>query len=83
MQLTDMETELIKEIFDAYSNKFINAEIALGDLEQIIKGEEPMERACVSEYCAERLDKDIWKEELGMCVECSNAYYTHEEEKEN
>ena len=83
MELTDKEAELIKEIFDAYENKFIAAEIALNDLEQLINGEEPDERACVSVDCSERLDKDIWKEELGMCIECSNAYYTHEEEKGN
>lgn len=25
---------------------------------------------------------EIWEEELGMCLECSNAYWTHEGEEE-
>ena len=30
--------------------------------------------------CGEPVDKDIHKEELGMCVECSNAYFEHKED---
>lgn len=30
--------------------------------------------------CGEPIDKDIHTEELGMCVECSNAYFSHEGE---
>jgi hypothetical protein len=30
--------------------------------------------------CGEPIDKDIHAEELGMCVECSNAYFSHEGE---
>lgn len=26
------------------------------------------------------LDKDVYATELGMCVDCSNGYYNHEEE---
>jgi hypothetical protein len=35
--------------------------------------------ACVKCNCL--IQKDIAEEELYMCVECSNAYYTHEDEK--
>jgi len=28
--------------------------------------------------CGVRIDSDIHKEELGMCVECSNKYFDHE-----
>ncbi len=30
--------------------------------------------------CGEPVKADIHKEELGMCVECSNAYFDHEED---
>lgn len=30
--------------------------------------------------CGEPMDKDIHAEELGMCVECSNKYFDHEED---
>ena len=29
-------------------------------------------------YCDIKIDKDIWEEELGMCVSCSNAFFSHE-----
>jgi hypothetical protein len=32
--------------------------------------------------CDELIDTDTHTEELGMCVDCSNAYYTHDEENE-
>jgi len=28
------------------------------------------------------VDHDIWFEELGMCVDCSNIYFTHDDEEE-
>lgn len=28
-----------------------------------------------------RVPRDIYEEELGMCLGCSNAYYTHEDEE--
>ena len=31
--------------------------------------------------CGEPVVKDIHAEELGMCIECSNAYFTHEDEE--
>jgi hypothetical protein len=82
MEMTDYEAEVVKEIYAANQNGYINSNQALAELERLIKGEEPLERTCVGLYCGERIDNDIWKEELGMCVEHSNAYYTHEEEKE-
>jgi len=82
MELTDYEAEIVKEIYDANQNASITSEEALSELERLINGEQPLERTCVGVHCVERIDNDIWKEELGMCVECSNAYYSHEEEKQ-
>jgi hypothetical protein len=31
--------------------------------------------------CGDPVVKDIHAEELGMCIECSNAYFTHEDEE--
>jgi hypothetical protein len=28
--------------------------------------------------CGEYVEEDIWHEELGFCVECSNLYFGHE-----
>ena len=39
----------------------------------------PQEAEC--DKCGELIDKDIHAEELGMCVECSNRYFDHEEEE--
>ena len=33
--------------------------------------------------CGTPIDTDIHAEELGMCVECSNKYWSHEEEENN
>lgn len=27
------------------------------------------------------VDKDIYEEELGMCLDCSDAYWSHEDEE--
>ena len=35
--------------------------------------------SCIN--CQSAIQKDIAEEELYMCVDCSNAYYTHEDEK--
>jgi hypothetical protein len=32
--------------------------------------------------CQEPVDHDIWFEELGMCVDCSNIYFSHDDEDE-
>lgn len=34
--------------------------------------------SCVVPNCNELIEKDIWKEELGFCVEHSNAYFNQE-----
>jgi hypothetical protein len=31
--------------------------------------------------CATPVDADIHAEEMGMCVECSNEYYNHDDEE--
>ena len=33
--------------------------------------------------CGVGVSTDIWLEESEFCVDCSNAYYTHEDEEEN
>ncbi len=30
------------------------------------------------QYCDILIDEDIWVEEMGMCVDCSNKYYDGE-----
>jgi len=30
--------------------------------------------------CGEYVDEDIWKEELEMCLDCSNKYWSHDDE---
>jgi NMD protein affecting ribosome stability and mRNA decay len=37
------------------------------------------EKPCID--CGVMIDADIWHEELGMCVDCSNKYFNHEEEE--
>jgi hypothetical protein len=27
--------------------------------------------------CGEHIEEDIWKEELGFCLDCSNLYWNH------
>jgi len=34
-------------------------------------------RGCVVPNCIETLPSEIWLEELGFCVEHSNAYFSH------
>lgn len=34
------------------------------------------------DVCEVLIDKDVYEEELGMCIECSNEYFTDEEETE-
>jgi hypothetical protein len=33
------------------------------------------------EHCGTAIDEGIYKEELGLCLECSNKYFTHEDEE--
>lgn len=32
------------------------------------------------EYCKIPVDKDIWEEEMHMCIDCSHAYFDHDRE---
>ena len=32
------------------------------------------------EYCKTPIDSNIYEEELGMCLDCSNAYWGHNDE---
>jgi hypothetical protein len=31
--------------------------------------------------CFTSIDEDVYKEELGMCLDCSNKYWSHEDEE--
>lgn len=33
---------------------------------------------CIAAGCTERIKKDNWLEEMGFCIEHSNAYWNHE-----
>jgi hypothetical protein len=35
-------------------------------------------KECVD--CPVMIEADVWEEELGMCLDCSNAYWSHDEE---
>jgi hypothetical protein len=35
-------------------------------------------KPCVD--CNIMIDADVWQEELGMCLDCSNKYWSHEDE---
>lgn len=45
----------------------------------VCEGEQEYEytktRPCT--YCKAAVEHDIWFEELSMCVDCSNAYFNH------
>jgi len=51
---------------------------------EVCEGEQRYEwtpfRRCVK--CPTEVAHDVWFEELGMCFDCSHAYWSHEEEKE-
>jgi hypothetical protein len=42
-----------------------------------------MEDLSPCQTCGIGVPTDIWLEESEFCVDCSNAYYTHEDEEEN
>ena len=76
----EVEKDNLEEVQEMYFNgDFCNMEF-LDGIAEYTKVEEET-KPCISEGCDEQLDKDIWKEELGMCVECSNAYYSQLDEK--
>jgi hypothetical protein len=35
-------------------------------------------KPCV--FCEIQIDADVWEEELGLCLDCSNDYYDHSDE---
>ena len=79
MELTETETEILAGFIAQWLEE--KGDNYTGDLEAIYYKLTGDQKPCI--HCGEKLDKDIWKEELGMCVECSNAYYTHEEDEED
>jgi hypothetical protein len=74
MQLTDIEATAIKAIFTDWQERATTAEEALFDLEQLING-----GLLPCDKCGDKIDADI----LGMCVDCSNEYFSHEELEDN
>ena len=74
MELTEAEATAIKAIFSDFHAGATNADEALFDLEQVING-----GLTPCDKCGEKIQADIHAEELGMCVDCSNAYFSHEE----
>jgi hypothetical protein len=65
-------------------SKAIQAEQAVWDkaladlLEELAKHDQTT--PCV--VCSTPISTDIWHEELGMCLDCSNTYFTHEDEEQ-
>jgi hypothetical protein len=75
MELSEQEATAVKAIYSDFHAGATNAEEALHALEQLINGGL---LPCVK--CGDKIDADIHAEELGMCVDCSNEYYSHENE---
>jgi hypothetical protein len=42
------------------------------------KHNEPHQTPC--DTCGKLIDTDIHAEEFGLCIACSNAYFTHDDE---
>lgn len=77
-KLKTMTTKIIKECpnhggsFDC--NPFCR--ICEGEQEYEYTGKLP----CVNfGICGQEIDDDIYREELGMCLDCSNKYWSHDE----
>jgi hypothetical protein len=32
------------------------------------------------DYCRTPIDSDVYEEEMGMCLDCSNAYWSHNDD---
>jgi Zn finger protein HypA/HybF involved in hydrogenase expression len=75
MELTAVEEQAVKAIYTDYHNGTTNADEALHALEQLING-----GLLPCDKCGEKIEADTHAEELGMCVECSNAFFTHKDE---
>ena len=44
---------------------------------------EPKATTTPCNWCGAPVDSDIHEEEMGMCLSCSDAYWTHEDEQED
>ena len=75
MELTEAEATAIKAIFSDFHAGATNADEALHALEQLING-----GLTPCDKCGDKIQTDTHAEELGMCVDCSNAYFSHEDE---
>lgn len=42
-----------------------------------------MSKTLPCDKCGVLIDADVHAEELGMCLECSNKYWSHEDEDDN
>lgn len=74
MELTELEAQAVKSIYTDYHAGATNADEALHALEQLING-----GLLPCDKCGDKIQEDIHAEELGMCVDCSNEYFSHEE----
>jgi hypothetical protein len=74
MELTELEALAVKSIYTDYHAGATNADEALHALEQLING-----GLTPCDKCGDKIQTDIHAEELGMCADCSNAYFSHEE----
>jgi hypothetical protein len=74
MELTELEALAVKAIYTDYHAGATNADEALHALEQLING-----GLTPCDKCGDKIETDIHAEELGMCVDCSNEYFSHEE----
>jgi len=75
MELTELEAQAVKSIYTDYHAGATNADEALHALEQLING-----GLTPCDKCGDKIQTDTHAEELGMCVDCSNAYFSHEDE---
>lgn len=75
MELSDKEAKAVKAIYSDYHAGVANADETLHALEQLINGGVTPCNSCQAPVLT-----DIHAEELGMCVDCSNDYFTHEDE---
>lgn len=63
--------------WESYHDHERSYQIAHDLLEKIIEASWKTTLPC--DKCQTPIDKDIYAEELGMCVDCSNDYFDHKE----
>ena len=83
LELTDSESEAMRR-FLAHDFGIIKKLTQYPETVALMKIQNALEGW---EFCVtcetEQVEADIWREELGMCVECSHAYYREAETDES